>query len=265
MRAVKCYAITSLVLLLAVGLVWGQQGRNRGDRPDRADRAGRMGQHGGMRGGMMMGGVQRIQRVLDGLELTDQQRQTIEAFRVEYTEKIQPLTEEMREKGKAMRDRRQNDPDDAEGFKQMREEMIALRQEMTRTTQEFTEKVKGELTDQQKTKLDEALAARGRGNRIDRILGALMPVDPRALGELNPTEEQRQKFQALVEELRAAVEKLRADYGEKFKELLTDEQKQKLEELKANPPRRNREAMRERFRNHGQRRQGGGRNPQDAN
>jgi len=254
MRAVKYCVITSLVLLLALGLVWGQRGGDRGNRPDRAERAG---QQRGMRGGMMMGGVQRIQRVLDGLELTDQQKQTVEAFQVEYTEKIQPLTEKMRDKGRAMRDRMQNDPDDAEGLRQMREEMNGLMQDMIKATEEFTEKVKGELTEEQKTKFDQALAGGGRGNRVNRMIDALMPVNRWTLRELNLTEEQQKKYDALAEEFRVAVEKLRADYGEKFKELLTDDQKKKLEELEANPPRMDRNANRDRRQNRRQGRQGG--------
>lgn len=236
MKVVKYCVATSLVFLMLAGLTWAQEDVDRPRRQKRPDRAGRM--QGRERAGrdMFRMRMSRVFRAIQSVELTEEQKQTVEALRVEFTEKIAPLGKALGEKAKAMRERRQNDPDDVEGLKAMRKEMRESFGAIGKAETELIEKVKAVLTEDQVKKLDEALAQRPGGQRIDRALRQLLPFNPRTLRDLELTDEQREKLKTLMENYREDFGKLKTKYEGKFEKLLTDEQKQKLEAAKKTGP-----------------------------
>lgn len=236
MKVVKCCVATSLVFLMLAGLTWAQKDVDRPRRQKRPDRAGRM--QGRERAGQNMFGMRmsRVFRAVQSVELTEKQKQTVEALRVEFTEKIAPLGKALGEKAKAMRERRQNDPDDAEGLATMRKEMREAFEAIGKAEAELIEKIKAVLTEEQVKKFEEALTQRRGGQRIDRAMRQLMPFNPRVLGQLELTEEQREKLKTLLEEYQEAIGKLKTKYEGKFQKLLTDEQKQKLEAANETAP-----------------------------
>ncbi len=239
MKVVKYCVATSLVLLMLGGLTWAQEDVDRPRRQRRPDGAGRRGGQGGARGNMgnmLMMRLSRVFRALQTVELTDEQKQTVEALRVEFAEKMEPLAKALGENNMAMRERRQNDPDDVEGLEAMRKEMRETFELIGKSEAELIEKIKAVLTEEQVKKFDEALTQGRGGGRMGRGMRQLLPFNPRVLGQLELTEEQRQKLQTLLTEYQEVLGKLRTEYEEKFKELLTDEQKQKVEAANETAP-----------------------------
>ncbi len=242
MRVIKSLAVMGLAVLALGGLCWAQAGGDAGGRAGRQGREGRMG--GRTQAEMTQMRVEMMVRTMEGLELTEEQKQAVEKLRVEFNEKIKPMADKVDERSTALRERMQNDPDDAEGIRQMREEIDKSNKEIEQAFTEFTEKVKGTLTEEQKTKYNETPMARMGGMRqrmqwmgeaFRDVMQKVLPFDMRALGGLELTQEQQQKTQDLLKEYLEKIEKTRLEYEGKFQEILTEEQKKQYEELKANP------------------------------
>ena len=238
MKAIKGLVTTCLAILVAGGLCWAQAdggGRQRQRRPGaQADRSP---------GTMVMMRVDNMVRMLNTLDLSEEQKQTIETLRTTFNEKADPLVEKLSEKSKALAERQQNDPDDAEGIKQMRQEIDESTQALNQAAGEFMEKARGVLTEEQKQKL-QAAPGGGQGGpggqgQIMQVIRDLMqrvlPFDLRAMRDLDLNDQQRQQTLDLLKQYQEAIEKTRLEYAGKFEGILTEEQKKQYEEIKNNP------------------------------
>jgi len=167
--------------------------------------------------------------VLDKLKLTD-----------EVKEKVVKLDKEFQDKDKEMfgksRDalRKAAEDKDREAMKKLFEDMRDNREKSTKLRQEYEGKVASLLTTEQKKTFDDAKSERrpafGQGTTPGR-----RPETPAAGGasvlpqleRLNLSDEQKDK-----------IAKLRKELESKIKDVLTDDQKKKLDDLSKDQPRR---------------------------
>lgn len=243
MRSIKTFLICAVVVLMAgaVAVAQDQGGRRRG--------------RGGQRGGNRRGGTQQITRILQGLDLTEEQTQKIEVLGEDLRKKGQEAREAMR----GMREKFQNVGDDQEARNKLREEMRTKMAPLREANDKFVEDVKGVLNEEQLKKFNEALdrgnqaRTRFRGAREARELG----VPAGALEELALTDEQKEKLKALVEAKAEEQRQLDEKYAGLIKQLLTPEQQKVYEKALADEKER-------RARMRGGNRRGGGRRRRPA-
>ena len=251
MKALKALVVMSMVFVLVGAAAFAQ---GRGERGERGGRAGR-----GQRAGGRQGGAMGILNRIGELDLTDEQREKIDKLRTEFEEKMKGSRETMRTAFTELRAYREKNPDDREGLRKKRQEMMQKMAPMREGMQGFIESVKGVLNEEQLKKFNEMVAAGGGpGGRRGRAAGgrfggagARLPgLDPRAIEQLNLTDEQKEKvkglLQAFAEEQKTLIEK----YQGLFKEMLTPEQQEAFEKAKVDADKR-RQEMRERFRRGG--------------
>jgi len=250
MKALKGLVLMSLVFVL-IGAVSFAQDRGGRERPrDRGERVG-----------ARLGGGLAILNRLGELDLTDEQREKIEKLRAAFEEKTKGNREEMRKVFTDVRTYRQEHPDDQEGLRKKREEMMQKLAPMREATQTLLEEVKGVLNEEQLKKFNEMVAQGGPGGRGMGRLGMGRPgmggpgaglpgTDRRTLGELNLTDEQKDKVKGLLQRFAEEQKQLIEKYQGLFKQILTPEQEEKLETAKADAEKR-RQEMRERFRRGG--------------
>ena len=240
MKVVNRLAATTLAILLAGGLGFAQAGpggRGAG-RPQRGgaeqDRAP---------GASVMMRVEYMCRAYGLLDLTQEQKDNLGKMRTEFNAKAQPLMEKMQTTSKTLAERQQNDPEDAEGIKQMKQEIGENSRALELALAEFTEKSQGLLTDEQRAKMEQGPGQRGGQGQARQFIQnmrfsmqSLMPFDLRAVGALNLTDAQQKQSVDLLTQWRVEAAKLAAQYQEKFKGILTEEQKKQYDEIQANQP-----------------------------
>lgn len=226
MKHVRALLVMGLVLLTASMILAqnaGGGGRQRGNPAQGAP---------GGRGGMNMVQMRtdRVFRALEGIELSDQQKQTIEALRTETGEKSRPLSDELQSKTRDLRDRMQNDPQDQAGIQQMRQGVADVMTKVGQVETELIDKVKAVLTADQVKQFETALDSQNpRGIRA--LIDQIFPAPVNMVRQLNLNAQQQADLRKLNDEFRAAVEKLRDEYAAKIQEKLTPEQRERLKQL----------------------------------
>ena len=244
MRTLKRMVMLTGVVLLAATLVLAQ---GRGDRAQRGQ-----GGQGGQRGqGRMMdrmgqqGPLAVLQR-LDELDLTDEQKEKIKKLQDDFRTKMQADAEKMRGLFQEMQDFREKNPNDQEGLRKKREEMMQKAAPMREASQAFIEEVKGVLNEEQLKKFNEMVAQGGQGGpggpggrmgggRMGMGAQGLPGTDPRAMAELELTDEQKDKIKGLLQRFMEEQKELAEKYQGLFKATLTPEQLEKYEKAQAQP------------------------------
>ncbi|HEY0007703.1 MAG TPA: deiodinase-like protein [Tepidisphaeraceae bacterium] len=172
--------------------------------------------------------ITRLQRAVDQLDLSAEQKEKLQAVREEAREKLQDMREEVRDLSPEERRTRV-----AETLKEIRESSEAV------------------LTPEQRTKLKTLLAAEGPATRPARGQGPMVDRLRDALNEADLTDEQKPKVDAILDAAAKAFAKLReeaegnmASLREQGREL-AEETRSKLAEVLTSEQRKAlREAMR---------------------
>ncbi len=214
MKSVRTFLICAVVVLMAAAVAVAQ------------DRGGRRG--GGAR---RRGGDQQIMRILQGLDLTEEQSQKIEVLRKDLQKKSADARASFQEFRQKMRDA----GDDQEARNKIREEMQANMAPLREANEKFIEAVKGVLTEDQLKKFNEALEQRNQGrNRFRNAMEARqLGVPAGAITDLKLTDEQKEKLKALVEAKAEEQRQLDEKYAGLIKQLLTPEQQEVYEKAVA--------------------------------
>jgi Spy/CpxP family protein refolding chaperone len=223
------------VALIAIGLAVAQ---GAGDRP-RGDRQGARGER---RAQMLgeAGGAGVVAKILDELELTDEQKQKIEKMRADFEARMKDMGDKMRASMEEIRKFREENPNDQEGLRKKRQEMMDQVTPLREAIQGFVEQVKAELNEEQLKKFEKLLAERGGPGGMGGRMGqggrmgmggqmGLPGTDPKLQEDLQLTDQQKEKLKGLVQAYAEEQRQLLEKYTGLIKEMLTPEQQEKFE------------------------------------
>jgi Spy/CpxP family protein refolding chaperone len=224
MKALKVLLPAALVVL-AAGLALGQRGAG-GERRGGA---------GGMMRGQPGGGSTEIINLLADLNLTDGQRDQVDRLRADFDKRMQQARDQMRTKMQEIRQFQQDNPNDQEGLRKLRDEMRRQMAPQADAFQGFIEDVKAVLNEEQLKKFNELLEQRrtqGPAGRLAQRIGAgFPPLPPAQIEQLGLTDEQKQKLQGIITAYDDEQRKLVEKYHGMLKEMLTPEQNARLEQM----------------------------------
>jgi Spy/CpxP family protein refolding chaperone len=155
--------------------------------------------------------------ILEKLTLSTQQKDKVEQLRKEFEGKQKEAVDKVREQGGKLREefaKAQKDGD-RDAIRAVSQKMAELNQGLRKVHQDFDTKFREILTDDQKKQLEELAARR----RVDFAPPPVMLM-PGIQERLSLSPEQRDK-----------IARLRKEFEDKAKEVLTDEQRKQLEEM----------------------------------
>jgi len=218
------------VALIAVGLAVAQGvgGRPRGER---------QGARAELRG--QAGGEAQIFRILEGLELTDEQKQRIEKLRTNFEARVKEMGEKTRASMEELRKFREENPNDQEGLQKKRQEMMGQFTPLREAMQGLLEDVKAVLNEEQLKKFEQLQAERGgpggmgmgrmgMGGRMGQG-GAGLDIPRQLMDDLQLTDQQKEKLRGLMQAYAEEQRQLLEKYKGLVKEMLTPEQQEKFE------------------------------------
>jgi len=201
----------------------------KGKRPG-GDRPG--GPFGGAAGPLVPG------ELAEKLKLTGEQKDKLAKLQKEFDEKVKPAADKLKE----LREKAGKDRGDREAFQALREQGETIR----KTRGEFEDKVKGLLTDDQKKTFEqESRRPAPPGDRPGQPgrgqPGRGQPGRDPQPGRGGPPggifSAEVQERLGLSAEQKEKLDKIKKELDAKTQEVLTDEQKKKLEELRGERPR----------------------------
>jgi Spy/CpxP family protein refolding chaperone len=228
-RAGLLLAVACAVVLAGTWL-WAQ------DQPP-APRGGGPGGAGGPGGGpgrmMGAGPVQVALEIINGLDLTAEQKEKVEKMKTDFEAKMKEKFEAYRKDQEEARQYRQDHPDDRDGIKQRDDKLMGAMGSLREAGQAFIDEVKAVLNEDQLKKFNEQMAAKGgvgggQGGRGGRV-GGMGLLPPQVIDDLQLTDEQKEKMrgfgQAYLEEQRTLLDK----YLGLIRDTLTPEQQEKFD------------------------------------
>ncbi len=210
-----------LVLGLATFLATPPRSGADDEKPRRPERGRFPGRFGDFRPSLLPRGAE------EKLSLNSEQKEKLAAIQKEFDEKFKEKFGKVRDEvRKAFEDR------DREAIRKAMEKMQDIREDARKLREEYQTRAEAVLTDTQKKQLAELRregSPRGREGRPPERGQSERPapggVSPRSLEGLGLTDEQKEK-----------IAKLRKEFESKVKEVLTEEQRKKLEELEKSRP-----------------------------
>jgi Spy/CpxP family protein refolding chaperone len=155
--------------------------------------------------------------VLEKLDLSTQQKEKLEQLHKEFEAKQKEAADKIREQAARLRDEleKARKDNDREAFRQASQKMAELNQGLRSVQADYATKLREILNDEQKKQLEE-LTARRRAE-FTPAPTLLMPGVQERLG--------------LSQEQKDKIARLRKEFEDKAKEVLTDEQRKQLEAM----------------------------------
>lgn len=219
----RCLRIVAFTLGLAVFLGPVVAVDADDDAPKRQEKGKGFGRFGASQGLLPAGAT-------DKLKLSTEQKEKVEKIVKEFEEKNKDLTGKAREDfQKAIQNK------DKDAIKTAATQMREVREKAEKLRGEYLEKVAGLLTNEQKKTLEDVKKEQpGAGRPNVQPFGRPGAGGARAPGQVLPA--QLQDELKLTAEQKEKIAKLQKEIEAKVNEVLTEEQKKKLEELKKAGP-----------------------------